>query len=158
MDVHSLTLGRTAEGDRYWRRPEDWPQWVKLVDIVQMNEGEAALLGAVATAPVDFLRDFGMRLLDLGPQSAVFTRGSEGVLAVYRDLRGRRQVSIPADRPERAVDSTGCGDVFLAALAAHFCTTGDFEPAIRYATKAASLSSRLRGTHSLQQLAQLRLD
>ncbi len=156
IDIHSLTLGRKADGSRFWRRPEDWKDWVKLSDIVQMNVDEAAVLHGGFSSQ-DFLSEFGLKLLEMGPRAAVFTRGAEGVFAVYRGARGTEQLHVSASHPEQAVDPTGCGDVFLAGLGAHFCTTGDFESAIRFATKAACLNSRLRGVGSLRKLGRLEL-
>lgn len=151
VDVHSLTLGRDAAGRRFWRRPEDWREWVALADVVQMNASEAALLGGLGPAPEERLVEFARSLVQMGPDWAVITRGPLGVVAVSRD-RDSPAIVAAADEPERAVDTTGCGDIFLAALALGRVFGMPLDEAVRAAVHAAGLGSRRAGVGALLDL------
>jgi len=154
MDVHSLTLGRSPLGERFWHRPPNWREWLGQADVVQMNEEEAALLGGLSRAGADELLDFGRYLLDLGPQAAAITRGTRGALGVWRGVGGTvNTVDVPAQQPHLAIDATGCGDVFLAGLGIASLAGHTFDAAVDLATTAASLCSRHAGIQQLHCLA-----
>jgi len=93
-----------------WHRPEDARglilETVPLVDLVKVNEVEAALLVAS-----DDIAVASQRLLDLGPKLCVVTLGPEG--SYFRIAEG--DAHVPPFRVE-TVDATGCGDAFVAGL------------------------------------------
>ena len=153
MDFHSLSLGRNADGSRYLRRPHDWAEWIALTHIIQMNETEAALLADAS--PDDPPAEFRASMLRLGPEAAVVTRGRHGVGGAHRNAEGIRHFDLPADRPSEAVDPTGCGDVFLAGLAAGRFLGQDFASCLQLAVRAAGLCSRLKGVRALKRLSEL---
>ncbi|GLY14545.1 ribokinase [Kineosporia sp. NBRC 101677] len=85
------------------------PQLLALVDVLIVNEHEAAdLHGAPATPPVLI-----EALLERVP-AVVLTLGAAGSLVA---VRGAEPVAVPA-HPVKAVDATGAGDAFCGALAA----------------------------------------
>ncbi|WP_222183382.1 PfkB family carbohydrate kinase [Geminicoccus harenae] len=102
----------------------DWPPLLADVDLVLVNEPEAAML-------------------DLGPADAVVvTRGADG--AVLRDRQGRQdEVAAPA---VQAVDTTGAGDVLAGVLAAGLCLGMAPLLALRWGVAAASLKVGRQGT------------
>ena len=153
MDVHSLTLARDAEGRRHPRPPPSWPLWASMADLVQMNELEARTLGA----PAEELQEWAVSLLDLGPKVAVITLGERGALCAWRASDGGvRRLRRPAQAvPEGLpVDPTGCGDVFLAAMAAGLLAGGTVPQALDRAIRAASRNCTLTGIESLGLLAE----
>jgi ribokinase len=81
---------------------------MRSVDVLVVNQGEAALLAGGEGAP----EDLGARLLARGVGAVALTLGARG--ALWLDARGAR--SCPAPRVE-AVDTTGAGDAFVGALA-----------------------------------------
>jgi ribokinase len=81
------------------------------------------------------------RLLDLGPQHVVLTRGEKGVLWASRD--GIR--SVPA-LPVEVVDTVGAGDAFNAGFAVGLAEGKPVLEAIALGVTAASLSTRRRET------------
>ena len=161
MDVHSLTLGRRSGGERYWRKPNNWEAWIAQADVVQMNDAEAALLGDLeapggpAAVSRGLLRGFARKLLALGPHGAVITLGTEGAFGALRRGGGEVLWERAAESPELAVDPTGCGDVFLAGLGAGIFSGRDLPDSVDLATRAAGLSSRLRGVEALGRLAEV---
>ena len=158
MDVHSLTLGRAATGERFWKRPENWEAWVAQADVVQMNEAEAVLLGDLAESSRELLRGFALRVLELGPRGVVLMRGAEGALGAFREGPGEQMCEQAAELPQQACDPTGCGDVFLAGLGAGVLSGKNLRESMDLATRAAGLNSRLRGVETLSRLAELKLD
>jgi len=152
MDVHSLTLGRRESGERFWKKPEDWREWLRLVDVVQMNEAEAALLGDFSVGDREALQGFALSLLDLGPRSVALTLGSEGVLSASRSENEINVWCQAAERPERAVDPTGCGDVFLAVLGWGEVNGWGFAQSVGIASQVAGLKSRFRGMDGFKKI------
>ncbi|AXB46281.1 ribokinase [Amycolatopsis albispora] len=103
------------------------------VDVLLVNEHEAAwLLNSNNTDP--------RNLLELGPYSAVLTRGAEGALVVTAD----EVVEVPSPRVE-AVDTTGAGDAFTGALAAALAEGSTLADAARLAVKVAAISVTRQG-------------
>ncbi|WP_329165949.1 ribokinase [Streptomyces sp. NBC_01267] len=81
-------------------------------DPLVVNEHEAAVVlgGTAGDSPEDWAR----ALLALGPRSVVITLGAAGALVA--DGRTGTVARVPSPRVE-AVDTTGAGDAFTAALA-----------------------------------------
>jgi len=81
---------------------------VEHADLVKLSDDDAAWLypGVAADAVLS-------RLLELGADLAVLTRGAEGSLLAAR--RGRAPVP---SNPVRVVDTVGAGDTYMAALIA----------------------------------------
>lgn len=92
-----------------------------LADPVVANGTEAELLTAAGGVPAELL----------------VTRGEAG--AVWGPL------TVPADRVERVVDTTGAGDTFCGALAAALAAGLDRVPAMRAAALAAARSVEHHG-------------
>lgn len=152
MDVHSLTLGRRETGERFWQKPEGWRQWLRLVDVVQMNEAEAALLGDFRVGDREALQAFALSLLDLGPRSVALTLGGEGVLAACRSKGETNVWWQTAELPERAVDPTGCGDAFLAVLGWGEVNNWGFAQSVGIASQVAGIKSRFRGMDGFKEI------
>ena len=157
MDVHSLTLGRAADGRRFLNKPAAWPKWIALADVVQMNEIEAGLLAGWHMPARADLETFVKLLLTMGPQASALTLGAEGGVGAWRAGPRDRICSFEAEEPDGAVDTTGCGDVFLAGLGAGLFGGRPFDECLQGAAKAAGLNSRLKGVAALEQLAELEL-
>ena len=161
MDVHSLTLGRRVGGERYWRRPDDWEAWIAQADVVQMNDAEATLLGDLqppgtrANVSRDRLQSFALELVGMGPGGAAITLGPAGAVGAHRCGDQTELWERAAEAPELAIDPTGCGDVFLAGLGAGIFSGRDLPAAADLASRAAGLSSRLRGVEALGRLAEV---
>lgn len=120
-------------------RPLD-PKTLAAVDILTPNAIEARmLLGLPADAP-NAEAELGRELLALGAGSVIITQGERGALIV--DADGTTQ--IPA-LPIHAVDVTGAGDSFNAALAVGL---GDGLPlldAVRLAVRAGAYAATRLG-------------
>lgn len=125
------------------------PAVLAACDPLVLNEHEARLLlGAEAAedaeaAPAASPEAYASALRALGPRSVVITLGASGALLL--DESGA--LTIPGV-PVTAVDTTGAGDAFTAALA-HRLAAGDPLPAAAaYATRVAALSVTRPGAQS----------
>jgi hypothetical protein len=149
LDVHSLCLGPAREGrPRAPSRPEDWEGWIEGATWVQVNEVEAGLLweGKASSMRRDHEAALASRVHALGAEGLLITRGARG--ATWFTRRGP-VFDAPA-RAGRAIDPTGCGDVFGAAwVALHVGRGMDPEAAVRGAVLAAGAAATISGTRTL---------
>ena len=155
VDYHTLALATLPDGRRVPRRRDDWAAWIERATVVQMNEQEAGALAGRPLTDMAGWRAFACQLLLLGPAAAIITRGDRGAIGVERPRgNGRRFASyhVPAELPPKIVDTVGCGDVFLAALAAGWARWGTLEPALRLATRAAGLHAGYLGLKGISGL------
>lgn len=140
---------------------------LRALDVLVVNEHEAAwLLGTELDDDTDDTDDTDhadehaddhaddtdhAALLDLGPDTAVITRGAAGATVVTRD--GRVDVPSPKVTP---VDTTGAGDAFSGALATWLASGATVVDAVRNAVRVAAISVTRRGAQpSYPQLNEL---
>lgn len=111
-----------------------------LIDLLVVNEGEAAALGGGIGEPDDLTH----RLHEAGAATVVLTLGARGAFAFGR--LGTAQV---AAEPVRVVDTTGAGDTFMGVLVAALFTHGlALDSAMRAASRVAALTVSRPGTWS----------
>jgi ribokinase len=113
---------------------------LSLVDVLVVNEHEAAVL---AGAPVDSVADAqaaGQALLGHGCGAVIVTLGAGGAVL--------SQAAATLHQPAFeviAVDTTGCGDAFTGALAARLASGEDLAAAMRWATAAGAVAATALG-------------
>ncbi|MFC8344558.1 ribokinase [Streptomyces sp. NPDC057280] len=108
-------------------------------DPLIVNEHEAKVIlgdSAIGDDPEDWARV----LLAKGPRSVVVTLGAEGALVASRDGISR-VASVKVD----AVDTTGAGDAFTAALAYRLSTGASLEEAAAYAARVGAAAVTKEG-------------
>ena len=113
--------------------------FLRQVDVLVANRVEAAELlgdGAREIGPSGLAR----RLACLGPERVVLTLGAEG--AFHFD--GHELEHVEAF-PVSAVDATGAGDAFVAALAVRRSEGARLKDAVRFACAAGALAATVRG-------------
>ncbi|MFD7638789.1 PfkB family carbohydrate kinase, partial [Streptomyces sp. NPDC059873] len=112
--------------------------------IVNEHEARVVLGGSVADGlkePVgDDPEEWARALLALGPRSVVITLGARGALVAD----GRTTVLVPSV-PVRAVDTTGAGDAFTAALAWRLGAGESLPVAAAYATRVGAAAVTKEG-------------
>jgi ribokinase len=112
---------------------------VAACDPLIVNEHEAkVILGDTVTG--DTPQDWARALLARGPRSVVVTLGGEGALVATRDAT-TRIAPVTVD----AVDTTGAGDAFTAALAFGLGAGMTLEAAAAYAARVGALAVTRRG-------------
>jgi hypothetical protein len=174
-DLHSLFLGMQQDGIRMLRPLPDAPSWFGCFDFVQLNEDEMHQLTADPLILAAEAMGVGVSLLTvtLGPRGAAYVAapgfdelagGWAGGQAVRRavgpdpstvrpsdrltDLPTVRTALIPAPKID-ALDPTGCGDVFGAAVFARLLAGDSVEPALRHAATLAARNAAFRGASGL---------
>lgn len=151
LDLHSLALGIDTGGKRYYRPVPQWRDWLAAVDIVQMNEGEAATLAELGD---DFtlarLKAFGERIVEDGLRVCNITLAAQGSLLVHRDGNSVRMRHCPAQPVASVVDIIGCGDAFGAAFVAKYLAGRDVEAAAHFANRVAGLNCTFTGSLTSQ--------
>lgn len=153
MDVHSLTLGIDNRRRRFLRLPPCWEAWLACADIVQLNEHEAGLLADADLQSVGATGEFGEKVLALGPNALLITRGERGAEAVTGNSRGGVDVQhYPARPADVPVDETGCGDAFLMGFTWSYLNNGSVPAAVRFANRVAGVTCCLRG---IEQMARI---
>jgi hypothetical protein len=170
-DVHSLLFGMPQDGVRVLRPLADPAGWFGCFDVVQMNEDEMRQFGPDPLAVAAQALDAGVSLLvvTLGPRGTAYVAapGFEGLMLGRNKSPGAGHLSPAAasfapDTPSpavrtslipapvvAAVDPTGCGDVFGAALCSGLLGGAPPERAIREANRLAARNAELRGAGAL---------
>jgi ribokinase len=131
-----------------------------LVDVLLVNNHELADL--TGQADVDALGDWAgvigataAALGDSGPRTIVVTLGSDGARIIDLDA-GTASAQIPSPKV-KPVDTTGCGDAFLAALAFRLAQGDDLDEACAFAVRVGAYAATGEGAQnsypSAEQLA-----
>ncbi|KAB2372446.1 ribokinase [Actinomadura montaniterrae] len=110
-----------------------------LCDPLVVNEHEAAWLLGGPGEPERMAR----ALLRSGPRSAVITLGADGVVVADAEATA----TIPSPKVE-AVDTTGAGDAFTAALCLRLARGDALPDAARYATRVGAAAVRKPGAQT----------
>ena len=114
------------------------PELLAQVDVLVVNESEAAVLGS-SRSPEVFATEFVARF----GAAIVVTLGASGLLAASRDTQAR----LPA--PQVAVvDTVGAGDALVGALAAALDRGAPWPRALREGLAAGSLACTRRGAQT----------
>lgn len=113
---------------------------LKKIHLLTPNQSEANILTGIPTHTLKGAQLAGQALLKKGVQSVIITLGVQGALIV-RPFGTLHVAGIRVD----AVDSTGAGDAFMAALAVSLAGGETLEKATRFANVVGSLSTRKPG-------------
>jgi ribokinase len=112
----------------------------RLIDVLVVNEVEAAMLSEVRNDPEEAA--FG--LMERGPDVVVVTLGKEGSLAVDHTGEVRRAPAYPVT----PVDTTGAGDAFVACFALLHASGAELAQSLHAANVAAALSTLVPGAQT----------
>lgn len=124
--------------------PVDFPRTLlSLVDVCLPNESELAALTGSPVTTIDEVERAAEALRRMGPRQIVVTRGDQGALVLDE---GGAEV-IPAHRVT-AIDSSGAGDAFSAAVAVSLAEGKTLREAAHWANRVAALSVTRAGTQS----------
>lgn len=121
--------------------PQPLPdELLQMVDVLKPNAGEAQVLTGIAVRDRDSAQEAAQRLLERGVQTVSIQAGNQGDLLVWRD----GECWLPRFDVE-AVDATGSGDAFFAALAVALLEGRSLEEVGPFASAAAALTTTAFG-------------
>ncbi|NIR51408.1 carbohydrate kinase family protein [candidate division KSB1 bacterium] len=153
LDFHSYALGIDEQGRRYYRRPNDWRDWVALVDVLQLNEMEArTLAGFSSDLPNETLTEFGKQILEMGPDVCHITLGQEGTYLFYCNDDQARVKEFEALPVSDVVDIIGCGDAFAAGYLMHYFFHHDVEAATEFGIEVAGINCTFMGSSGIDEI------
>lgn len=154
VDIHSLTLGISTDGQRIPRRPDEWTEWVRQADICQLSLDESRILAGRALHTDDEVAQFAKQLLTIGPRIVLITLGPKGSFVASRSESGTALEHCPANTVS-VVDTTGCGDIFSAGFISEYIRSRDPMTANRFANRVAAANCTLRGLEELHTISDL---
>ena len=120
---------------------------LRRVYLIRPNSDEASAITGVAVRDRPTAHEAARALLDRGVGAAVIEAGPAGDLMVWShngDERERWLPRVPVD----AIDATGAGDAFAAALAVMIANERPFEEAGPFASAAAALTTTKLGAQA----------
>jgi adenosine kinase len=148
LDLHSLTLGINEQCERFRRPVSEWRRWGFMVDTIQMNEEEIAGLTAEHLPE----QQAAGHLLTLSTKGIVVTRGARGATLYTSDHKRLVRKDVEGLPVEQVRDTTGCGDVFGAALHYHYLKTRDLLASVQVANRVAAAKVEMAGSDRLDVL------
>jgi len=154
LDLHSLALGIDANGKRYYREVPTWRRWIESVDVLQVNEREAATLAGHGVLSLPELETFARRVVDEGLRICHITLASRGSLLVYRDGNAVRSLHCPPQKISQVIDIIGCGDAFGAAFITDYLSSKDPASAAHFANRIAGLNCTFMGSLTIERFHQ----
>jgi sugar/nucleoside kinase (ribokinase family) len=148
MDVHSLTLGVSDSGKRFFKAPKNWRERIKQADIVQMSLPELKELTKGNLGSHQEIKEFGEYILSLGPKTVLVTLGDEGALMIF-DGKIRR---FAGSKVREFKDATGCGDVFSAGFLICYMHTKNLAKSVNFANYVAGEKCKISGVEGMKKL------
>lgn len=118
-------------------------QVLEQLDVLVINEGEAAILGRALGWPTEPERFARAAIESQRALSVAVTLGAQGALAA--DHRGLWRATAP---PVEVVDTTGAGDAFVGAFAAAIEHGDEIAAALRFGVAAGSLACMKAGAQT----------
>jgi sugar/nucleoside kinase (ribokinase family) len=152
LDIHSLTLGVRKNGKRFLRRPARWAEYLSQADIVQCNRAEFGLLAGREFGSADEIRDFGGRVLGLGPGMLLVTLGGKGAVMMQRQGRGCKLIREPGRKVRVFKDATGCGDAFSAGFISCYLRTRNPNLSLAFANRVGAEKGKTSGVEGVHRL------
>lgn len=118
---------------------------LRLVDVLIVNEAEAAVLLEAAPAAVGRDPEASVRALSDRVPTAILTLGAAGAVWAQRDANGGSATGSVAGHVVRPLDTTAAGDAFVGAFAAALDRGLALERAVAYGNAAGALAVTTRG-------------
>lgn len=135
IDIHTLSRGLNAEMLREFRPVPNVDEWLKNVNIVQVNETELITIseGNNENERANFV-------LNRGPVMLLVTKAENGV-TLYRNENGRMESTSLPGLDVEARNKIGCGDIFGAVFFYSYIQTGNYFDSLAAANTAAGIST-----------------
>lgn len=135
MDIHAFSKSIDENLQHQMRSIPDRDEWLKNVDILQVNEDE---IFSISNAETEIER--AAEILNLGIECLIITKGGLGTSCFINSEKGIISFYIPAEKVE-SKNFVGCGDVFGASFFYAYIASHDFYKSLRFANRAAGMAT-----------------
>ncbi|HMD13841.1 MAG TPA: carbohydrate kinase family protein [Bacteroidota bacterium] len=154
LDVHSLTLGINPDFTRFHRSVEQWRRWLFMLHAVHLNEEEASILTSERLDEPSLAK----HVLAMNTKTLHITRGKRGCTAYVDEHKHIQRADFAGIEPEKGIDPTGCGDVFVAAYCAHYMKFKNINTAVEFANRVAARKAQMPGSTDIDTLSSFRVE
>jgi len=159
MDIHNLVMKTNPDGTREHTTLPNWREWCSNTDTIQLNEFEVQSMSREKKNEYEVIEEI---LLNQSAdvKAVIVTKGKIGASGYTRKVKKYgSEVFTDLDKIEvnsienpRYKDSTGCGDVFAAALTYDYTKNKDIKKCLHFANRLASYKTSLEGIDELYKL------
>ncbi len=143
VDIHSLTLGKRKDGQRFLRIPSNWYKVIAVADFIQMNRLELNLFSRCEKSS-DIRADLTklQSLLDIervdDTQKIFIITSSVSGCYLYQKILNQWNIEhVIVAQKVTTTDSTGCGDCFSAGFISGLIKNKKYTQCCKAANKAA---------------------
>ncbi len=147
LDLHNIVMKHEPDGKRVRAPREDYLEWVKCADTVQLNEDEASVIDPEVSSHLQLAE----RVLDAGAKALVITLAEKG-LSLFERTRGETKEHYLPAKGVNVVDPTGGGDVFGAAFLHALVLGRDYLVAALEGMQMASVKVSVAGPNKLVEI------
>lgn len=134
FDFHTLTRGMNEEGKRVYRPLKNWRDWVKLCDVIQMNETERENLTEENFSEFEFAAE----ALNGGTKVVNITKGSKGATTYFKENGEIKNITIEPSKNLIFKSNVGCGDLFGAVFSYNYFRNEKIETCLKEAVRISS--------------------
>ncbi len=162
LDIHNVVMQTDSNGRRTQSSIENWENWCKSSNTLQMNESEIAVITPQKLNEYEFAEQVLTSGGENHGKALVVTRGKSGVslfCKVKKKIMGEEYYEIDksdfaAIESNHFVDSTGCGDVFSAGFFYNNILNGkhDYTVSSSFANRIAGNKTKIKGVEELYKL------
>jgi sugar/nucleoside kinase (ribokinase family) len=174
VDLHSLLLGVEPSGIRVPRALDEWREWLRCFDVIQLNDTELTTLAGNWGDPWSFAAEvvgdeLKVLLITLGDRGAAYVAAANfaanpfswrprGIfIPPVTKVGAAKTAKVALDAGPLEGDPTGCGDVWGATCFCRLLAGDSLEGAMRAANRAASRNVQHRGATGLNDFLRGRL-
>ncbi len=159
MDIHNLVMKTNTDGTREHTTLPNWREWCSNTDTIQLNEFEVQSMSREKKNEYEVIEEILLNQTN-EVKAVVVTKGKIGASGytkkvkkygseVFTDLD---KIEVGSIENPRYKDSTGCGDVFAAALTYDYTKNKDIKKSLHFANRLASYKTSLEGIDELYKL------
>jgi len=153
MDYHQLAWRIGGKGKRILYKREDWQEWIRVADILQMNELEGGILTEKGyKATMADLTAFCQIIVKTFNSIINLTTGDRGSWLYFNDENGFVSHRLQPSREWDTHDPTGCGDAFAAAFLVAYLKGNNLKTAAEFANTVAGFNCTFSGIQQLDEL------
>ncbi len=143
FDLHTLSRDINHKGKREFRVLPNAEEWLRNIDILQMNEHESKTVFGEMDEENIIEKIFSFNI-----KTVIITKGKNGV-TMYRHGGNRiHENGINVD----AINRVGCGDVFGSAFFYSYIKTNDEQYSLKFANLAAGISTTYSSIEDFKKL------